>query len=139
MGDAVLEGSERTGARADQAPAQHRIENPATGSTLATVPVLRTGEIAELARRGRRAQTAWREAGFGARTRVFRRAQAWLYARRREVADTIIRETGKTAEDAALEVAVAMQAFGFWARHGPRYLAEERVPGRSRGTGLRCP
>ena len=42
--------------------------------------------------------------------------------------ETIVAETGKTHEDAQLaEIAYAANAFGFWAKHAPSYLADEKV------------
>ena len=44
------------------------------------------------------------------------------------VIDTIVSETGKTYEDAEFaEIAYAANAFGFWAKHAPEYLADERI------------
>ena len=41
---------------------------------------------------------------------------------------TIVSETGKTYEDAQLaEISYGAAAFGFWAKHAPEYLADERV------------
>jgi acyl-CoA reductase-like NAD-dependent aldehyde dehydrogenase len=57
-----------------------------------------------------------------------RRAQRWLQTNADRVSETIVRETGKTFEDAALgEIGYGVAAFGFWAKHGPRYLATRRV------------
>src|SRR4029077_13503325 len=43
-------------------------------------------------------------------------------------AETLVKESGKTHEDALLaEVAYAANAFGFWAKHAPDYLADEKV------------
>ncbi len=46
----------------------------------------------------------------------------------KQVIATIISETGKTFEDASLaEISYAGNAFGFWAKHAPEYLSDERV------------
>src|SRR6202012_429255 len=56
------------------------------------------------------------------------RAQKWLMDNSQRVAETIVSETGKTFEDAELaEIGYAGNAFGFWAKYGPDYLADERV------------
>jgi acyl-CoA reductase-like NAD-dependent aldehyde dehydrogenase len=56
------------------------------------------------------------------------RAQKWLMDNAERVIETIVSETGKTYEDAEFaEIAYAGNAFGFWAKEGPRYLADERV------------
>ena len=56
------------------------------------------------------------------------RAQKWVMDNAERVIETIVSETGKTYEDAELaEIGYAGNAFGFWAKHGPEYLADERV------------
>jgi acyl-CoA reductase-like NAD-dependent aldehyde dehydrogenase len=45
-----------------------------------------------------------------------------------EIAATIVAESGKTFEDASIvEVSYAANAFGFWAKQAPKYLADERI------------
>ncbi len=104
------------------------VENPATGQTVGTVPDLGAAAVAEMARRGRAAQPTWEAYGFEGRGRVLLRAQKWLFENQQRVIETIVSETGKTYEDAELaELAYAANAFGFWAKHAPEYLADERV------------
>ena len=104
------------------------VENPATGAVIARVPDLGADAVADMARRGRAAQPAWEALGFEGRSRVLRRAQRWLTENSDRVIETIVSETGKAWEDAhAAEVAYGAQAFGFWAKHAPGYLADERV------------
>jgi acyl-CoA reductase-like NAD-dependent aldehyde dehydrogenase len=103
------------------------VYDPATGSLVGIVPAMSAGDVAELADRARRAQPDWEAAGFKARERVFRRAQRWLHDNSGRVAEMIRSETGKTHEDAQLELTVAARAFGFWAGNAAGYLADERV------------
>jgi len=104
------------------------VENPATGETVATVPDLGADAVAEMAVRGRAAQPGWEAYGFEGRGRVLLRAQKWLMDNAEQVVSTIVSETGKTFEDASLaEIGYAGNAFGFWAREAPNYLADERV------------
>jgi acyl-CoA reductase-like NAD-dependent aldehyde dehydrogenase len=104
------------------------VENPATGQIVAHVPDLDAAAVAELASRGRAAQPQWEAFGFEARGRVLRRAQKWLLDNSERVISTIVSETGKTYEDAEFaEIAYAANAFGFWAKHAPSYLADERI------------
>jgi acyl-CoA reductase-like NAD-dependent aldehyde dehydrogenase len=138
-GDQVAEASEASQAEVSaeapiragiDVPANPEIpvENPATGETVRTVPDLGADAVAELAARGRRAQPEWEAYGFDGRARVLLRAQKWLMDNAQRVADTIVSETGKTYEDANLaEIGYAGNAFGFWAKHGPEYLADESV------------
>src|SRR5271156_660153 len=104
------------------------VENPATGEIVATVPDLGADAVADMARRGRAVQPDWEAHGFDGRARVLLRAQKWLMDNSEQVIATIVSETGKTFEDASLaEISYAGNAFGFWAKQAPEYLADERV------------
>jgi acyl-CoA reductase-like NAD-dependent aldehyde dehydrogenase len=104
------------------------VENPATGEIVATVPDLSAEAVAAMAARGRAAQPSWEAYGFDGRARILLRAQKWLMDNAEQVIATIVSETGKTFEDASLaEISYAGNAFGFWAKNGPEYLADERV------------
>jgi acyl-CoA reductase-like NAD-dependent aldehyde dehydrogenase len=108
------------------------VENPATGEIIRTVPVVGPGDVPALAERARAAQPAWEALGYDGRARVLRRAQKWVTDHGEEIAATIVAETGKTYEDASIvEVSYAANAFGFWAKHAPRYLADERIHTRN--------
>ncbi|MCW2967104.1 MAG: aldehyde dehydrogenase family protein [Solirubrobacteraceae bacterium] len=104
------------------------VVNPATGEVIGKVPDLGADEVAELARKARAAQPAWEALGFEGRGRILRRAQKWLLDNADRVTKTIVSETGKAWEDAQLaEIGYGAQAFGFWAKNAPKYLADERV------------
>src|SRR5215210_5983441 len=107
---------------------QIEVENPATGAIVSSVPILSADEVRALAERGRAAQPAWEALGFEGRARVLRRAQKWVVDHRERLIETIVSETGKTHEDALLaEIGYVGNAFGFWAKNAPEYLADEKV------------
>jgi acyl-CoA reductase-like NAD-dependent aldehyde dehydrogenase len=117
-------------AAVEQALATERIsvENPATGTVVGEVPILSAEDVKALAERGRAAQPAWEALGFEGRARVLRRAQKWVLDNQQRLIDTIVSETGKTHEDALLaEIAYVANAFGFWAKNAPEYLADEKI------------
>jgi acyl-CoA reductase-like NAD-dependent aldehyde dehydrogenase len=59
---------------------------------------------------------------------VLRRMQKWIVDNDERVIQTIVDESGKTYEDASVvELAYAAGALGFWAKHAPGYLADEKV------------
>jgi acyl-CoA reductase-like NAD-dependent aldehyde dehydrogenase len=104
------------------------VENPATGEIVATVPDLGAEQVAEMAAKGRAAQPEWEAYGFEGRARILLRAQKWVMDNAPRIVETICSETGKTFEDASLaEIGYAGNAFGFWAKTGPEYLADERI------------
>jgi acyl-CoA reductase-like NAD-dependent aldehyde dehydrogenase len=125
MATVEQEAPERNGIIQD---ADIAVENPATGEIVGTVPDMSAEQVAELAARGRAAQPEWEAFGFDGRARVLLRAQKWVMDNAERVVATICSETGKTFEDAELaEIGYAGNAFGFWAKHGPEYLADERI------------
>jgi acyl-CoA reductase-like NAD-dependent aldehyde dehydrogenase len=104
------------------------VQNPATGEVIATVPVMSADEVHALVARARAAQPAWEALGFDGRAKVLRRAQKWVIDNADRVVETIVSETGKTHDDALInEINYAAAAFGFWAKHAARYLADEKV------------
>jgi acyl-CoA reductase-like NAD-dependent aldehyde dehydrogenase len=104
------------------------VENPATGEIIATVPDLGAAEVVEMAARGRAAQPEWEAYGLDGRARILRRAQKWVMDNGGRIVETICSETGKTYEDAELaEIGYAGNAFGFWAKYGGEYLADEKI------------
>src|SRR4051812_39664539 len=104
------------------------VENPATGEVVAHVPDLSADAVREMAQRGRAAQPGWEALGFAGRARVMLRMQKWLLDNAPRVIETIVKETGKSWEDAQLaEISYGANAFGFWAKNAEKYLADERV------------
>jgi acyl-CoA reductase-like NAD-dependent aldehyde dehydrogenase len=105
-----------------------RVENPATGEIIGTVPNRSADEVAEIVARARAAQPAWDALGFAGRARILRRAQKWVVDNSERLIETIVAETGKTYEDAQLaEISYVANSFGFWAKHAPEFLADEKI------------
>jgi acyl-CoA reductase-like NAD-dependent aldehyde dehydrogenase len=116
--------------RPAEAEAAERIpvENPATGEVITSVPRMSPEEVKAMVARARAAQPEWAAMGFEGRGRILRRAQKWVTDNADRIIDTIVSETGKTYEDAQLaETTYAANAFGFWAKMAPEYLADEKV------------
>ncbi len=104
------------------------VENPATGEVITTLIACTPEQLAEMASKARQAQPAWQALGFAGRARVLRRMQKWVLDNSDRFLDTLVSETGKTREDAALaELGYAASSFGFWAKNAPKYLADEKV------------
>src|ERR1700759_5657649 len=78
------------------------VENPATGEVITTVPVLGRDELEAMGSRARLAQPQWEAFGFEGRARIMRRAQKWMLDNADRVLESVVRESGKTYEDAHL-------------------------------------
>src|SRR5215207_7873851 len=112
----------------ETATRQIQVQNPATGRVIASVPVLSVDEVEGVVAKARAAQPGWEALGFEGRARILRRAQKWVLENQERIVETIVSENGKTYEDALLaEVSYTASAFGFWAKHAPEYLADEKV------------
>jgi acyl-CoA reductase-like NAD-dependent aldehyde dehydrogenase len=112
----------------ETATRQIEVQNPATGQVIASVPALSVDEVEGVVARARAAQPAWEALGFEGRGRILRRAQKWVLDNSDRIARTIVSENGKAYEDALLaEIGYAAGAFGHWAKHAPKYLADERI------------
>ncbi len=104
------------------------VENPATGEVVATLKGASLEDLKQMVAKGRAAQPAWEALGFEGRARILRRMQKWVLDNAERFLDTLVSETGKTREDAALaELGYAAAAFGFWAKHAQKYLSDEKV------------
>lgn len=105
------------------------VENPATGELITSVPLMDGAEIRTLVARAREAQPQWEAIGFAGRARIMRRAQRWILDNADRVIETVVRESGKTWEDAQLtDLTITASGLGFWAKEAAGYLADERVP-----------
>jgi acyl-CoA reductase-like NAD-dependent aldehyde dehydrogenase len=103
------------------------VENPATGQVVATLEAATPEQVAEMAERARRAQPAWQADGFAARAKVLSRFQKWMCDHAERILDTEMSESGKTREDVTIELNLVVASAGFWAKHGPKYLKDEKV------------
>lgn len=85
------------------------VANPATGETLARVPLCGTAEVDAAVRAASEAYPAWREATPYARAGYMFRLKEAMEARSEDLARTIVREHGKILEEARGEVRRAIE------------------------------
>ncbi len=109
-----------------------RVENPATGETIATVPSLGAEEVGELVGAARRAQPEWEAMGFEGRAEILLAARRWMADNAERVVSTIVAETGRPADETQFaELSYGLAALEFWAKMAPAYLADEEVQSAS--------
>lgn len=85
------------------------VVNPATGSTIAEVPYADDSDVDRAVRAAHEAFLKWREVPVIDRVQVLYRYKALLETSQHDLAATLTRENGKTAEDAKAEVRRAIQ------------------------------
>src|SRR5579883_463421 len=76
--------------------------DPATGAPLGEAPVVAPDEVRAIVRRARAAQERWGASSFAARRRVLERMLRHLLAHTDELVEAIVRDAGKTRENALL-------------------------------------
>ncbi|MBA2765040.1 MAG: aldehyde dehydrogenase family protein [Thermoleophilaceae bacterium] len=113
-------------------PSTIPVENPATGKIVAHVPDMSADEVAALVARARAAQPGWEALGFAGRAHYMRAIKQWMVENRDRVIGAVMEETGKTREDATLaDWVYCIDSLSFWAKHAPKYLADEKVRSHS--------
>ena len=102
--------------------------DPATGESLGEVPIDDPASVRAAVARAREAQRAWRESSFAARRRVLARMQAHLLDHADELVDHVVRDSGKTRENAMLgEIWPVAEKLRWTMKKGEKHLRPERV------------
>jgi acyl-CoA reductase-like NAD-dependent aldehyde dehydrogenase len=106
--------------------------NPATGEVLARVegtPLSRLPEIVTLARA---AQNAWAKLPCRERCAKLRDLRDKIMSSRNELADTVVRESGKPRVEALFaDIFVALDSADYWSKNAERVLRTKGVPHHS--------
>lgn len=89
------------------------VTDPSTGETIASVPLSTKGELDDAVRKAAKAQVAWGAESVKDRVQVLFRLKALIEKNQKMLIDTIVRENGKTAEEAAGSVLRAVECVEF--------------------------
>lgn len=101
--------------------------NPATGEEIATFETATNEEIESAVERARRAQARWKERPLEERIEVVSDAKDKLIDRRREVADLVLEDCGKTRTDAVMPLVATIDAIDYYLKIAPEVLGTEEV------------
>jgi succinate-semialdehyde dehydrogenase/glutarate-semialdehyde dehydrogenase len=106
--------------------------NPATGEVLAQVEKTPPGKILEIVSLAREAQREWAKVAIRERCRLLRQLCQRMMASRNELADAVVRESGKPRVEALFaDVFVSLDSSEHWAREAARSLRTTRLPHHS--------
>ena len=101
---------------------------PATGRSLGTVPVTSPAEVRRVVAAAKDVQPIWAATSFDTRRSVLRHIQASLLTRADELCELIVRDAGKTRENAMVgELWPVSEKIRWTLRNGERHLRSERV------------
>lgn len=99
--------------------------NPADGSTAGVVADLSAEEVGTLAAALRSAQPQWESIGPRERAKWLLKWLDWIVDNQERVLGLVHREAGKSWGDAQLELLVCMEVINYYAKNGPRFLADD--------------
>ena len=112
--------------------------NPATGEVSENILKTQPQEISGIAARAREAQEKWRAVSIDDRCALLRRLKKTILVARDELADTVVRESGKPRVEALFaDIFVSLDTAAYYARNLPKLLRAERVPHHSSAAKLK--
>jgi len=106
--------------------------NPATGEVLAHFERTLASWLPEIVSRGRVAQSAWARLPIRDRCAKLRGLREQIMASRSELADAVVRESGKPRVEALFaDIFVALDSAEYWSKNAASALRTRRVPHHS--------
>src|SRR5262249_51541947 len=112
--------------------------NPATGEVSENIPKTQPQEISKIVARAREAQEKWRATSIADRSERLNRLKQTILAGRNELADTVVRESGKPRVEALFaDVFVSLDTAAYYAKNLSRLLRAERLPHHSSAAKLK--
>jgi acyl-CoA reductase-like NAD-dependent aldehyde dehydrogenase len=103
--------------------------DPATGKVIERIATTPLSAIPEAFKMAAQAQVGWGARPLRERCAMLRRLRDVIFERREDIAEMVVRETGKPRAEAILaEILLALDTADFLARQAPRWLGPERVP-----------
>ncbi|HEY2478778.1 MAG TPA: aldehyde dehydrogenase family protein [Solirubrobacterales bacterium] len=112
-------------------PETLEVLNPATGATIASLPVDRPEAVAATVARVRAAQPDWEAMGIEGRYHWLGKLRDWILDNQDRVLDTMQRETGKVRADASNEPAYLTDTINFYGTQAAKFIGEESVRAHS--------
>src|ERR1700754_2526882 len=104
------------------------VRNPATGAVAGKVRWTDPDDVPRIAAGLRKAQKEWEARGAKGRAKVMARYAVWLGEHRDEIEALLIKETGKSATDAAQEVPLLIVIAAYYIKTMEKALAPETRP-----------
>jgi betaine-aldehyde dehydrogenase len=106
---------------------QFEVRNPATGETIASLPIHAAENVRDAARRLRDAQRDWEAMGFAGRYRWLSRWRDWIFDNADSLIDVMIAETGKVRQEAGMEHPHVADMINFYGKGARKFLADEML------------
>ena len=102
--------------------------NPATGEQFDQIPIATRAEIDLAFQEMRQNSVIWQRKSVKERVRILRKFQAFIIDSVDIISKTINQDTGKSRQDALIEVMMTVDRLHQYYKHAPRWLSRRRVP-----------
>jgi acyl-CoA reductase-like NAD-dependent aldehyde dehydrogenase len=103
--------------------------DPSTGQTTSWIDATPVDQVASIVARARAAQKNWAVRSIGERCRLLTALRKKMFASRGELADAVVRESGKPRAEALFsDLFVSLDTAAYLAANAEQILAAERVP-----------
>ncbi len=103
--------------------------NPATGEAVAWIDATPPDQVASIVARARATQNNWARRTIADRCRLLNVLREKMFASREELADAVVRESGKPRAEAVFsDIFVSLDTAAYLAANAEKMLATERVP-----------
>ena len=102
------------------------VRSPADGSVVASVRDQGAEEVRDGVARLRRCQPAWEALGPSGRAEWVARLRDWMFDNDERVAEMLQRETGKTWQEASVEIPVGIDLLEYYRKRADGFLADSR-------------
>jgi succinate-semialdehyde dehydrogenase/glutarate-semialdehyde dehydrogenase len=103
--------------------------NPATGDAFSWIDATPLDHVSSIVARARLAHKSWAERSISNRCGLLNKLREQLFATRGELAEAIVRESGKPRAEALFsDIFVSLDTAGYLAANAPRMLAREHLP-----------
>ncbi|GAB3596943.1 NAD-dependent succinate-semialdehyde dehydrogenase [Microbacterium tumbae] len=115
---------------------QYRVQNPATGEVIETVPAAGDHEVDDAIAAAHAAFREWRERSIQERAGIMHRVAALFEERKTELAEIIAQEMGKPRREGIEEVEFAASIIDYYAVHGPSLATDVEIPSTIPGKAI---
>ncbi|MFF2060109.1 aldehyde dehydrogenase family protein [Rhodococcus qingshengii] len=97
------------------------------GAVLDEVPIHTGAEVSQMAAELRRAQVEWEAIGPQGRKEWLGRLRDWMLDNQTRLTELVVAESGKSWQDAALEVPTCIDVLNYYAGNAEKFLADRSV------------
>lgn len=101
--------------------------NPATGAVIGSYDIDSPEKINKAVKQAQKGFELWRTLSFRERGAVLKDIAAELRRQRQQLAELATREMGKPIQQSLDEVEKCARTFDFYAKEGPKFLADEKI------------